>query len=95
MALRHTHASYLIHHNVDVALVLYSPLLSSQIPVSRAANAFNVCQRGLHQFELVRLCALWDRVEPEKEDVLWIEFNPERAFLEGKKDHRLLRCVLW
>jgi hypothetical protein len=40
--------------------VLYSDTLSSQIPTSFAANAFNVFQRGMHQFEIVRLCALWD-----------------------------------
>src|SRR5262249_10579382 len=33
------------------------------------ANAFNVFQRGLHQFEIVRLCALWDRAEPNKENM--------------------------
>jgi bifunctional non-homologous end joining protein LigD len=40
-----------------------APLLSSQIPQSFAANAFNVFQRSMHQFEIVRLCVLWDSAE--------------------------------
>lgn len=54
-----------IHENN--AIVLYSPTLSSQIPNSHAANAFNVFQRGLHQLEIIRLCALWDTPDPDKE----------------------------
>ena len=49
------------------AIVLYSPMLSDQIPTSHAANAFNVFQRSLHQLEIIRICALWDSPEPEKE----------------------------
>jgi AbiU2 len=43
--------------------------LSSQIPTSHAANAFIVFRNGLHQFEIVRLCALWDSAELEKENI--------------------------
>jgi hypothetical protein len=46
-----------------------SDTLSSQIPTSRAANAFNVFQRRLHQLEIVRLCALWDRAGDERESI--------------------------
>ena len=28
-------------------------------------DAFNVFQRGLHQFEIVRLCALWDKPDAD------------------------------
>src|SRR4051794_11661522 len=63
------HLSYLLELHENNAIVVYSPTLSSQIPTSHAANAFNVFQRGLHQFEVVRLCALWDRAEPEKESI--------------------------
>src|SRR5262249_31625691 len=49
--------------------VLYTPTLSQQIPTSFAANAFNVFQQGMHQFEIVRLCALWDSVKREKENI--------------------------
>jgi AbiU2 len=63
------HLLYLVELHENNALVLYSPLLSSQIPTSHAANAFNVFQRGLHQIELVRLCALWDSIDLAKENV--------------------------
>lgn len=42
-------------------LIVYSPLLSSQIPPSTAGHAFNVFQRAMHGFEIVQLCALWDK----------------------------------
>jgi hypothetical protein len=60
---------YLMELHETNAIVLYSPILSSQIPYSRAANAFNVFQRGLHQFEIVRLCALWDRAELPRQNI--------------------------
>ena len=46
------------------ALIVYSPLLSGQIPASTAGHAFNVFQRAMHGFEIVQLCALWDRADP-------------------------------
>ena len=48
-------------------LVVYSPLLSSQIPPSRAGHAFNQFQRAMHQYAVIRLAAIWDR--PEKDRV--------------------------
>jgi hypothetical protein len=63
------HLSYLIKLHENNALVLYSPLLSSQIPTSHAANAFFNFRAGLHQIELVRLCSLWDSVDLKKENV--------------------------
>jgi AbiU2 len=63
------HLMYLLELHENNAIVLYSPTLSCQIPPSFAANAFNVFQQGLHQFEIVRLCALWDRAEWEKENI--------------------------
>jgi hypothetical protein len=63
------HLLYLLELHENNAIIFYSPTLSSQIPVSYAANAFNVFRRGLHQFELVRLCALWDSADPDKENI--------------------------
>jgi AbiU2 len=63
------HLLYLLALHENNAIVLYSPTLSSQIPTSYAATAFNVFQRGLHQFEILRLCALWDRAELDKESI--------------------------
>jgi hypothetical protein len=63
------HLLFLLDLHENNAIIVYSDTLSSQIPVSYAANAFNVFQRGMHQFEIVRLCALWDGAEPEKENI--------------------------
>jgi hypothetical protein len=63
------HLLYLLELHETNAIVLYSSTLSAQIPRSFAASAFNVFQRGLHQFEIVRLCALWDHAEPKKENI--------------------------
>src|SRR6516164_3496660 len=63
------HLHYLLELHENNAIVLYTPTLSQQIPTSFAANAFNMFQHGMHQFEIIRLCALWDRAEPEKENI--------------------------
>jgi hypothetical protein len=63
------HLLYVLELHENNAIVLYSDALSTQIPTSFAANAFNVFQRGLHQFEIVRLCALWDRAELARENI--------------------------
>src|SRR6266478_3998818 len=63
------HVRYLLELHENNEIVLYSNTLSSQIPTSYAANAFNVFQRALHQIEIVRLCALWDRAGIDKENI--------------------------
>ena len=63
------HFLYLLELHANNRHVVYSPLLSSQIPQSFAANAFNVFQRSMHQFEVVRLCALWDAADLDKENI--------------------------
>jgi hypothetical protein len=47
-----------IHYGNDI--VGYSDKLASQIPVSHAANAFNVFRDSYFKFEATRLSALWD-----------------------------------
>jgi hypothetical protein len=63
------HFLYLLELHANNAHIVYSPLLSSQIPPSFAANAFNVFQRSMYQFEIVRLCALWDSVDIDKANI--------------------------
>jgi AbiU2 len=63
------HFLYLLELHANNAHVVYSPLLSSQISQSFAANAFNVLQRSMHQFEIVRLCALWDPADINKQNI--------------------------
>jgi hypothetical protein len=60
------HLLYVLELHANNEIIVYSPTLRSQIPTSYAANAFIVFRHGLHQFEIVRLCALWDSAEPEK-----------------------------
>ncbi len=63
------HLLYLLALHENNAIVVYSDTLSSQIPTSHAAHAFKAFQQGLHLFEIVRLCALWDRAEADKENI--------------------------
>jgi vacuolar-type H+-ATPase subunit I/STV1 len=62
------HLLYLLALHENNAIITYSGTLSSQITLAHAAAAFNVFRRGLHQFEIVRLCALWDSPKVTKED---------------------------
>jgi hypothetical protein len=66
------HLLYVLELHENNAIVVYSPTLASQIPTSFAANAFNVLQQGLHQMEIVRLCALWDGADMDKENIATI-----------------------
>jgi hypothetical protein len=63
------HLLYLLALHESNAIIVYSDTLSSQIKRSLAANAFQVFRGGLHQFEIVRLCALWDGPDPDKENI--------------------------
>jgi hypothetical protein len=63
------HFLYLLELHANNAHVVHSSLLSSQIPQSFGANAFNVFQRSMYQIEIVRLCALWDSVDIDKENI--------------------------
>ena len=51
------------------ALITYSPLLSGQIPRSYAARAFNVVQKSIHRYEIIRLCTFWDGVDLDKANI--------------------------
>src|SRR5262245_3304366 len=59
------HLLQLIALHENNAVVVYSDALALQIPRSYAANAFNVFQQSLYRFEILRLCALWDRAWPD------------------------------
>jgi vacuolar-type H+-ATPase subunit I/STV1 len=65
------HLLYLLALHANNAIITYSGTLSSQITLAHAADAFNVFRRGLHQFEIVRLCALWDspKVNKKKKEI--------------------------
>jgi hypothetical protein len=63
------HTLYLLWLHELNSVVLYTDTLSKQIPKSRAANAFNVFREGMHQIEIVRLCALWDQAKLDREAI--------------------------
>jgi hypothetical protein len=63
------HFLYVAELHANNSFVVYSETLASQIHQSFAANAFVVFQRSMHQIEIVRLCAIWDSVDPDKENI--------------------------
>ena len=64
----HVLHSIALHENNEV--FIYSDVISSQIPESYAANAFNLTRDALFRYSLIRLCALWDGdVSPEAETI--------------------------
>jgi len=44
-------------------IVVYSDILSSQIPSSFAGHSFKHFQAAMHRYEIVRLLALWDHAQ--------------------------------
>lgn len=63
------HLLYVLELHANNVFVVYSPALSAQIPPSYAASAFNVFRQSMHQIEIVRLCALWDSADAEKDNI--------------------------
>lgn len=51
-------------------IIIYSSAIASQIPKSYAANAFNLLQWVMLNYEILRLCALWDRGAMDRESIL-------------------------
>lgn len=47
----------------------YSPLIAKQIPPSRATFAFRQLQSSQLLFEMLRLCALWDKPAQDRESI--------------------------
>lgn len=76
LALAKARADKLAHHIAPLflmheanAVIIYSQQLSDQIPRSRAAHAFNQFQRSMHLFEIIRLCAIWDKPREDRESI--------------------------
>jgi hypothetical protein len=63
------HLRAIIQMHEANAIVVYSPTLAEQIPTSHAAHAFDQFQRSMHLFEIIRLCALWDGSDRDKENI--------------------------
>ena len=58
------HFLYVIELHANNSFVVFSPVLASY-----AANAFKVFQRSMYQIEIVRLCAIWDSIDLDKENI--------------------------
>ncbi len=80
------HFLYLLSLHENSTIVVYSSGLSNQIPTSHAANAFNVFQRCMHHLEIIRLCAIWDTAEKEKECI--------RTIIELIDDAEVLQALI-
>jgi hypothetical protein len=63
------HVHYLLDLHENNAIAIYSDTLAKQIKTSDAAAAFHIFQTAMHQFEIVRLCALWDAAKPDRESI--------------------------
>jgi len=66
------HIHYILDLHENNAIAIYSDTLTKQINRADAAAAFNVFQSAMHQFEIVRLCALWDRAKPNRESIMTV-----------------------
>lgn len=84
------HFLYVIELQVNNSFVVYSPRLASQIPASFAAKAFEVFQRSMHQIEIVRLCAIWDSADAQKENIpTVVELIDDSEIIEQLGDENL------
>ena len=63
------HFLYVVELHANNSFVVHLSTLASRIPVSYAANAFNVFQRSMYQIAIVRLCAIWDRAGADRESI--------------------------
>jgi hypothetical protein len=62
-AITNVHVLVRLHEGNKLIL---SDEFAKQIPDSYAAHAFNDFRASMHSFEIVRLCALWDRADSDK-----------------------------
>jgi hypothetical protein len=81
------HFLYVIELHSNNAFIVYSRILAKQITLSHAAAAFQVFRQGMHQIEIVRLCALWDSADPDKENIATvIELIDDDAIIDMLAD---------
>lgn len=63
------HITELVRVHESNRIVIYTDTLARQIPRSLAANAYNDFKNSLFYFEVIRLCALWDRCKEDRESI--------------------------
>jgi hypothetical protein len=59
----------LVHLHASNQIVCYSPLLSSQIPLSHAGVAFRIFSKALLQRELSSVCTFWDACREDRNSI--------------------------
>lgn len=81
------HMVHLINIRQSNEVILYSDTLSKQIPRSYGANAFNVFRDVSFRYEIVRLCAMWDKASLDRESL------PTVGLLVNDREvRRILSC---
>ncbi|MBY0612460.1 MAG: hypothetical protein K2P80_09770 [Beijerinckiaceae bacterium] len=63
------HLQFLLAIQESNRILVFSDLISKQIPQSLAINTFNMLQRSQYDYQLVRLCALWDKADINRESI--------------------------
>ncbi|MES5485471.1 hypothetical protein QMZ05_22205 [Bradyrhizobium sp. INPA03-11B] len=66
------HVHYLLDLHENNAVAIYSDVLVKQITRDDTGAAFRVFQSAMHQFELVRLCALWDSAQADRQSIMTV-----------------------
>lgn len=66
------HIHYILDLHENNAVAIYYDTLTKQINRSDAAAAFFVFQSAMYQFEIVRLCALWDKPTLDRESIMTV-----------------------
>ena len=51
------------------AIIVYSDALASQIPPSYATYAYDLFRQVMYGFEIIRLCAVWDRASADRDSI--------------------------
>jgi len=75
------HVLHLLMLHANNAIIVYSPTLAEQIPRSYAANAFSMFQHAMHDYEIVRVCALWDAARRDRESIPSVSWSEQGGLL--------------
>jgi len=86
------HLRHVIAIHESNKILVYSDALSKQIPQSYGAHTFNLLQDSQYRYELVRLCALWDASQPDRESIPTIvtlisDDDIRKALVKETEDH--------
>lgn len=63
------HLLYVLQLQANSEWVVYSGRVAKQIPTSFAAHAYNTLRECMHQYDVIRICALWDEPSENTESI--------------------------